>query len=161
MITMGLDEMDSDHEEAECPTCGAVIPLDAVECPECGQIFEEGDEDLWGEEEASEEGLEEEEEWDDIVEEEPNKTRFYSGIIVTLLGLGMAMMSWFHNEIGVFHDMGIGNYDGYGPVDMTMGIIGIIIAIIGIVIILMWKKQGATEEIPEDELEEELEEDFI
>jgi len=26
---------------AECPTCKAVVPLDATECPQCGELFDQ------------------------------------------------------------------------------------------------------------------------
>ncbi len=154
---MATDEMDADYEEAECPTCGAIIPLDAAECPECGQIFEE-EEELWEseEEELSEEELEDE--WEDILEEEPSKGKLYLGIIVLLFGsVGLTFMSWFHNVIGIFHDMGIGGYDGYGPIDQMVGASGAIVSIIGLVLIYLWYKETKEEDIPEEDLMEDEE----
>src|SRR5436309_13028315 len=26
---------------AECPTCKAIVPLDATECPQCGELFDD------------------------------------------------------------------------------------------------------------------------
>jgi len=42
------------EEEGICPTCGAVIPIDAEECPECGEELEPPEEEM-------REGLREEE----------------------------------------------------------------------------------------------------
>ncbi len=52
-----LEELEEEiEEEGICPTCGAVIPIDADECPECGEEleppeefeeeFEEGEEEI-------------------------------------------------------------------------------------------------------------------
>lgn len=37
------------EEEGICPTCGAVIPIDAEECPECGEELEPPEEEEFGE----------------------------------------------------------------------------------------------------------------
>ncbi len=142
------EDDDFDVEEAECPTCGAIIPLEAEECPECGQLFEE-EEELWDEEEEEEEW--ETEEWMDV---EPSKTKLYLGIFIILFGsIGLTFMSWFHNVIGIFHDAGIGGYPGYGPIDQMVGASGAIVTLIGVIIIYLWYKdtKEAEEVIDEDE----------
>ncbi len=50
-----LTELEEEiEEEGICPTCGAVIPIDAEECPECGEELEPPEE-MEEEEEAEEE----------------------------------------------------------------------------------------------------------
>lgn len=158
---MGLDEMEVDYEEADCPTCGAVIPLDAVECPECGQIFEEEEESLWdSDEDVSEDGLEEE--WDEVVESEPGKGKLIMGLFVSLVGIGVSAMSWLHNQIE-FNPLGLDGYDpnNYGPLDMMVGVVGIVIVIIGVVIILLGRKGSQADVAIEDDFESlEDEDDF-
>ncbi len=42
-----LEELEEEiEEEGICPTCGAVIPLDAEECPECGEELEPPEEEM-------------------------------------------------------------------------------------------------------------------
>ncbi len=154
---MGLDEMDEDYEdeEAECPTCGAIIPLDAAECPECGQFFEEEDEEeLWdSEEELLEEDEEMEDEWEDLLEEEPSKGKLYLGIIVLLFGsVGLSFMSWFHNQLNLFEGV-VDNYSPhYGYIDQMVGGSGAVVSIIGLILIYMWWKDNRqAEELTEDD----------
>jgi len=41
-----LEELEEEiEEEGICPTCGAVIPIDADECPECGEELEPPEEE--------------------------------------------------------------------------------------------------------------------
>jgi len=54
-----------EEELAQCPTCGAFIPIDATVCPNCGQEFEVEEEDLEGE---GGEGYTEEEDIEEPVE---------------------------------------------------------------------------------------------
>jgi len=45
-----LEELEEEiEEEGICPTCGAVIPIDAEECPECGEELEPPEEEEFGE----------------------------------------------------------------------------------------------------------------
>lgn len=42
-----LEELEEEiEEEGICPTCGAVIPIDAEECPECGEELEPPEEEM-------------------------------------------------------------------------------------------------------------------
>ncbi len=159
-IIMSSNEIDVDYEEAECPTCGGVIPLDAAECPECGQIFEEEEEDLWESEEASEEEIGDE--WEELIEEEPSKGKLYLGILILLFGsVGLSFMSWFHNVME-WNILGVDRYapDVYGPLDQMVGGSGAVISIIGIILIYLWYRDTRQEEISEEELFED-EEDYF
>src|SRR5436305_13020399 len=94
---------------AECPTCKAIVPLDATECPQCGELF---DDDGTGETpiaidrqessgpaaagstDARKTGFRE-------------KFLFYTGIFLILLGgPGIALGTWLHDVLqsgcGVF-----------------------------------------------------------
>ncbi|TLZ97569.1 MAG: zinc ribbon domain-containing protein [Methanobacteriota archaeon] len=73
---------------AECPTCKAVVPLDATECPQCGELFDQ---------EVATGGLgsanvtETDQSSDKDGTEEPKtgfreKFLFYTGIFLILLG---------------------------------------------------------------------------
>ncbi|MCD6461457.1 MAG: zinc ribbon domain-containing protein, partial [Thermoplasmata archaeon] len=41
VLVVEIPEEEEYEEMAECPTCGATIPIDALVCPNCGQEFEE------------------------------------------------------------------------------------------------------------------------
>ncbi len=147
---LGLND-DKFIEEAECPTCGATVSLDATECPECGQQFEgDGEEDLWEEkEDAWKEEEEDLEPWDETIEE-TNKGKLYVGFLVLFGGVGITFMSWFHNVIE-WNPLGLEGYSPgtYGPLSQTVGVIGTIVTIIGIAIIYMWYRD--TGEITDEE----------
>ncbi len=178
---MADEDIDVEYEEAECPTCGAVIPADALECPECGQLFEE-EEELWEEEEEMEEeeptgdeyfeeeeeepGMEDiktEQDWEGYwAKQEPSKLKLYVGVFLLLFGgVGLGFMSWFHNQIG-WYPFGIGGYPGYGWLDQTLGGTGTIITLIGVLLVYLWMKDlkefEEAKAKPQDEM---LEEDFF
>jgi len=149
-------EEEEEFEEAECPTCGAVVSSDAMECPECGQLFDE-EEELWDEDEE-----EFEEPWEEEIEEEPGKGKLYLGIFLALFGgVGLTFMSWFHNVIGIFHDAGIGGYEGYGYIDQSVGVTGTIVTIIGIVLIYLYFKDLRESGESSESIDEEEEEEFF
>src|SRR5207249_11886757 len=101
---------------AECPTCKAVVPLDATECPQCGELFDQ---------EVATGGLgsanvtETDQSSDKDGTEEPKtgfreKFLFYTGIFLILLGgHGIALGSWLPDVmpygVGVFRA-----YDVFG-----------------------------------------------
>lgn len=167
LITMVPENFEDDYEEAECPTCGAVIPADAEECPECGQEFEEEDEEELWEEEVTEEELKEGpgDEWEEEVIEEPGKGKLYLSVIMMFLGgVGFGLFSWLHNQIG-WYPFGIGGYPGYGPLDQMTGAAGTVIFLIGIFIFYLYRKDlkeyEESVEMEEEELFEDEDEEFF
>ncbi len=123
---------------AECPTCQAVVPLEATECPQCGEQFEQ---------EAFPERSEErgvrvdEDAADDEDPEEKSGFRekflFYTGIFLILLGgPGIALGSWLHDVLRV----PVGQYtayDTFGPFNRLVTAIGLIVLIVGIVLLIL------------------------
>ncbi len=142
---MATEEFIDEYEEAECPTCGAVVPIDATECTECGQRFEEDEEELWEEDEEEEEFLEDEEvdDWEGYWEEtSASKMKLYLGIVILFSGTIVAFLSWFHNQIQ-WNPLGLENYapNVYGPYDQMTGGTGSITTIIGIVLIFLYLRE--------------------
>jgi endogenous inhibitor of DNA gyrase (YacG/DUF329 family) len=122
---------------AECPTCKAVVPIDATECPECGELFEQ---------QAVSEVRPAASVRDDSVEEassEGTKTGFrekflfYAGIFLILLGgPGIALGSWLHDVFRI----SVAEYnafDVFGPWNRMVTAIGLIVLIVGIVFLIL------------------------
>src|SRR5437879_11784249 len=89
---------------AECPTCKAVVPIDAPECPQCGELFET--ETPTGSSVAASSAVAAEA--SDDVEGSERKTGFrekflfYAGIFLILLGApGIALGSWLYDELRI------------------------------------------------------------
>src|SRR2546427_9131603 len=102
---------------AECPTCKAVVPIDAPECPQCGELFEA---------EASagttapppSASAEDSANDDEEIKEKTGfrgKFLFYAGIFLILLaGPGIALGSRLHDELPI----SVGEFtafDAFGP----------------------------------------------
>src|SRR5947199_2263592 len=124
---------------AECPTCKAVVPLDATECPQCGELFDQ---------EVATGGLgpatvtETDRSSDKDGTEEPKtgfreKFLFYTGIFLILLGgPGIALGSWLHDVMQI----GVGEFrafDVFGPWNRLVTAIGLIVLIVGIVCLIL------------------------
>src|SRR3989442_8649276 len=124
---------------AECPTCKAVVPIDAPECPQCGELFETeaptgaaaSPPTASAEDSASE---------DEEVKEKTGfreKFLFYAGIFLILLGgPGIALGSWLHDELRI----GVGEFtafDAFGPWNRLVTAIGLIVLIVGIVCLIL------------------------
>ncbi len=156
---MAEEEFIDEYEEAECPTCGAIVPVDATECTECGQKFEEEDEEELWEDEEEEELLEDEEptdDWEGYWEDTaPSKMKLYLGVVILFSGTIVAFLSWFHNQLE-WNPLNLENYapNIYGPYDQIAGGSGSITTIIGIVLIFLYlrevKAHQASKEIPEE-----------
>src|SRR2546426_709775 len=89
---------------AECPTCKAVVPIDAPECPQCGELFET--ETPTGSSVALSPAATAEVADDDEGSERKTGFRekflFYAGIFLILLGgPGIALGSWLHDELRI------------------------------------------------------------
>lgn len=109
------------EQVAECPSCGAEVPLDAKECPSCGEIFSE---DLL-----------------QTAEEEPKpskleKVMFYGGVVLVLLGgPGIALGSWLHD---VLHIPIIGTaYATFGPLNRLFAAAGLLVLLAGIILLIL------------------------
>ena len=127
---------------AECPTCRAVVPIDAPECPQCGELFETGSPAP----EVAPAPSEHVEAVDDDVatEDEPEtktgfreKFLFYTGISLILLGgPGIALGSWLHDQFRI----SVGEFtafDAFGPWNRLVTAIGLIVLIVGIVFLIL------------------------
>src|SRR3989475_9248535 len=102
---------------AECPTCKAVVPIDAPECPQCGELFET--DTRTGSSVATSPAATAEVADDDEGSERKTGFRekflFYAGIFLILLGgAGIALGSWLHDELRI----SVGEFtafDAFGP----------------------------------------------
>ncbi len=139
-------EYEEEEELAQCPNCGAIIPADALVCPECGVEFEVEDEEdltdglgeeLFGDEEVSEEDKDDYEEV-----EEPEKRGdigrllFPSGIILSVLGLGgvaglrSGVVQSIMGAAPTINTIGSREWIGIG--------VSVAIFIVGLILIWMW-----------------------
>ncbi len=136
-------EYEDEEELAQCPSCGAIIPADALVCPECGVEFEVEEEediteglgdDLFGdeEEEVEDEEAEEEKERRDM-----GHVLFPAGLILSVLGLGGVaglrsgiVQSLLGSPTGAVNTIGSKEWMGIG--------VSLVIFAIGIVLIWMW-----------------------
>jgi hypothetical protein len=123
---------------AECPTCKAVVPIEASECPQCGELFEQevpasdsgsrgigvGQEPADDEEPKEKSGFRE-------------KFLFYTGIFLILLGgPGIALGSWLHDVLRI-SVQGYTAFDTFGPFNRLVTAIGLIVLIVGIVLLIL------------------------
>lgn len=115
--------MASPPEVAECPSCGAEVPIDAKECPSCGELFAE---------ELLEAPAEPKEEKPSRLE----KLLFYGGIVLVLVGgPGLAVGSWLHDvlRIGI-----IGNaFDAFGWLNRLFAAAGLVVLLVGVVLLIL------------------------
>ncbi len=137
---------------AECPTCKAVVPLDATECPQCGELFDQ---------EVATGGLgpatvtETDRSSDKDGTEEPKtgfreKFLFYTGIFLILLGgPGIALGSWLHDVMQI----GVGEFrafDVFGPWNRLVTAIGLIVLIVGIVFLILSLRFSRPSDVEKD-----------
>jgi len=111
---------------AECPSCSAVVPLDATECPRCGELFAEEAFEVEAAPDTAEKtaGLRE-------------KFLFYTGIVLILLGgPGVALGSWLHDVLRIPY-ANYNAFDVFGPVNRLVAALGLIILIVGIVFLIL------------------------
>lgn len=135
---------------AECPTCKAIVPIDAPECPQCGELFET--EAPTGSSVASRAPTAS----DDDEERSERKTGFrekflfYAGIFLILLGgPGIALGSWLHDELRI----GVGEFtafDAFGPWNRLVTAIGLIVLIVGIVCLILSLRFSRPSDVEKD-----------
>ena len=139
-------EYEDEEELAQCPSCGAIIPADALVCPECGVEFEVEEEGITEGEEDITEGLGEdlfgEEEEDEVEEDENEKVRhtgkllFPAGLLLSILGLGgvAGLRSGIVQSI-----MGTGGGPNtIGSKEWTGILVSLVIFAVGLILIWVW-----------------------
>ena len=137
---------------AECPTCKAVVALDATECPQCGELFDQGvatDSPVGADARGVDRSASE-----DSAEEPKTGFRekflFYTGIFLILLGgPGIALGSWLHDvlqiSVGEFHA-----FDVFGPWNRLVTAIGLIVLIVGIVFLILSLRFSRPSDVEKD-----------
>jgi len=137
---------------AECPTCKAIVPVDATECPRCGELFEQEvspQEAVKGGQWSAEEP-EKDESSEDKKTGFREKFLFYTGIFLILLGgPGIALGSWLHDvlQISVY---GFNAFDIFGPWNRLVTAIGLIVLIVGIVFLILSLRFSRPSDVEKD-----------
>lgn len=137
---------------AECPTCRAVVPIDATECPRCGELFEQEavSEEAVGARPRDAEQPAEDEPADDTKTGFREKFLFYTGIFLILLGgPGIALGSWLHDQLRI--SVGEFNaFDIFGPWNRLVTAIGLIVLIVGIVFLILSLRFSRPSDVEKD-----------
>ncbi len=146
---------------AECPTCKAVVALDATECPQCGELF---DQEVVTGGRGETDSREADRPTGEDAAEEPKtgfrekflfygfreKFLFYTGIFLILLGgPGIALGSWLHDvlqiSVGEFRA-----FDVFGPWNRLVTAIGLIVLIVGIVFLILSLRFSRPSDVEKD-----------
>lgn len=137
---------------AECPTCKAIVPMDATECPQCGELFEQDVAALESQDDAR---LRADDKTEDDEADEPKarfreKFLFYTGIFLILLGgPGIALGSWLHDILRI----GVGEYtafDAFGQFNRLVTAVGLIVLIVGIVFLILSLRFSRPSDVEKD-----------
>ena len=126
---------------AECPTCKAIVPIEAMECPQCGELFEQEVAKVDTPVDARPAAASEESRDDEDLEETKTGFRekflFYTGIFLILLGgPGIALGSSLHDWLSI----GFAEFNAFtvfGPWNRLVTAIGLIVLIVGIVFLIL------------------------
>ncbi|HEY7587692.1 MAG TPA: zinc ribbon domain-containing protein [Thermoplasmata archaeon] len=115
---------------AECPSCHAIVSIEATECPRCGELFaDEPEPASVGEGTAAEKGT-----------KRPGfreKFLFYTGILLILLGgPGIALGSWLHDAFRISF-LNYNAFDAFGGVNRMAVAVGLIVTIVGVVFFVL------------------------
>ena len=137
---------------AECPTCKAIVPIDAPECPKCGELFET--ETPTGPAVSVSRSAAADDTDDDEASERKTGFRekflFYAGIFLILLGgPGIALGSWLHDELRI----SVGEFtafDAFGPWNRLVTAIGLIVLIVGIVCLILSLRFSRPSDVEKD-----------
>ena len=136
-------EYEDEEELAQCPSCGAIIPADALVCPECGVEFEVEEEDiteglgddLFGDDELEDEEFEDEEE--EKEKKDMGRILFPAGLLLSVLGLGGVaglrsgiVQSLLGSSVGATNTIGSREWMGIG--------VSLLIFAVGLSLIWMW-----------------------
>jgi RNA polymerase subunit RPABC4/transcription elongation factor Spt4 len=128
---------EAEEAKGQCPTCNAIISLDARECPNCGEIFATDSSDAIPE----------------VLETEPvkvsktgrmDKILFYTSIVLIFLGgPGLAFGSWLHDILRI---PVVGTtYDAFGWLNKLFASVGLIVLIIGIILLIISLRRTTVE----------------
>ena len=137
---------------AECPTCKAVVAVDATECPQCGELFEQES----GAEAPVEARVRSKDE--PSTDEEPDESKtgfrekflFYAGIFLILLGgPGIALGSWLHDQLRI-SVAEFRAFDVFGPWNRLVTAIGLIVLIVGIVFLILSLRFSRPSDVEKD-----------
>src|SRR6266705_2061443 len=138
---------------AECPTCKAVVPLDAPECPQCGELFETEAPTGGAVPSAPSASAEGSADDDEEIQEKTGfreKFLFYAGIFLILLGgPGIALGSWLHDELRI----SVGEFtafDAFGPWNRLVTALGLIVLIVGIVCLILSLRFSRPSDVEKD-----------
>ncbi len=124
---------------AECPTCKAIVSIEATECPQCGELFEQegSPAERVVEPPAAVEAPDDENAAETTKTGFREKFLFYAGIFLILLGgPGIALGSWLHDQLRI----GFGEFtafDAFGPWNRLVTAVGLIVLIVGIVFLIL------------------------
>ena len=137
---------------AECPTCKAIVPLDATECPQCGEMFDVEavtDQRVEAPSRAADASADKES------ADEPKtgfreKFLFYTGIFLILLGgPGIALGSWLHDQLRI-SVAEFQAFDVFGPWNRLVTAIGLIVLIVGIVFLILSLRFSRPSDVEKD-----------
>lgn len=137
---------------AECPTCTAVVPIDATECPRCGELFEQDaiPEEAVGARPRSAEDPADDEPADVTKTGFREKFLFYTGIFLIFLGgPGIALGSWLHDVLRVSL-YGFNAFDVFGSWNRLVTAIGLIVLIVGIVFLILSLRFSRPSDVEKD-----------
>lgn len=134
---------------AECPTCKAIVPIQATECPQCGELFEQEApaRQLVA---ARPDAAESDEEGPEERTSRREKLLFYTGIVLIILGGPViALGSWLHDVLRI----GVGqftNFDVFGPYNRLASAVGLIVLIVGIVFLILSLRSSRPSDVEKD-----------
>ena len=140
---------------AECPTCKALVSLEATECPQCGELFESDAEPTASEPVAPAPAPTTAEETDDDEDAGSKSGRrekflFYTGIFLILIGgPGIALGSWLHDVLRI----GVGEFnafDAFGSWNRLVTAVGLIVLIVGIVFLILSLRFSRPSDVEKD-----------
>ena len=138
---------------AECPTCKAVVPIEATECPQCGELFEQEAAPAESSTATRRIGVDDEAEDEEVDETKAGfreKFLFYTGIFLILLGgPGIALGSWLHDVLRVaFGEFTA--FDVFGPWNRLVTAVGLIVLIVGIVFLILSLRFSRPSDVEQD-----------
>ena len=137
---------------AECPTCKAVVAIDAMECPACGELFEQevvAPKPIEAPTRAADESSEDESSGRSKTGFR-EKFLFYTGIVLILLGgPGIALGSWLHDQLRITIAE-FSAFDVFGPWNRLVTAIGLIVLIVGIVFLILSLRFSRPSDVEKD-----------